>query len=273
MATERRRGSRALDTPARGKRASTPAPSSTPSPTTEKATLRDERDQLRAECEKLRGEHKKLREEHARQRDESTALHREVEALGAENSQLRGEREAARAEAATLQTRVTELEGLVADLRRREKEVEAGVVYASGVEQSAVTAQARSEDAMRRAARLVARVRGLEQQLEEERRRYTALEAAGRAREARLTVDSARTSAAHEERYTSQISTLEVQLREARAQLAATRAQLETSGNELAETQAELREAQSHAQTQRYLSLGMGGLTAALGIAMLIILL
>ncbi|MCW1073702.1 hypothetical protein OJ930_12070, partial [Streptococcus anginosus] len=84
------------------------------------------------------------------------ALHHEAELLRTENSQLRGEREGARAEVATFQTRVTELEGLVADLRRREKELEAGVVYASSVEQSAVTAQARSEDAMRRAARLVA---------------------------------------------------------------------------------------------------------------------
>lgn len=248
MATERRRGSRALDTPARGKRASAPEPS----PTTEKAALREERDRLHAECENLRTENTQL---------------------NAENSQLRREHEGARSEAATLQARITELEGLVADLRRREKELEAGVVYASGVEQSAVTAQARSEDAMRRAARLVARVRGLEQQVEEERRRYAALEAAGRAREARLTVDSARTSAAHEERYTSQISTLEVQLREARAQLAAIRTQLETSEDELAEAQAELSEAQSHAQTQRYLSLGMGGVAAALGIALLIILL
>ncbi|MDE1537211.1 MULTISPECIES: hypothetical protein [Actinotignum] len=248
MATERRRGSRALDTPARGKRASAPATSAT----TEKAALREDRDRLRAECENLRAENTQL---------------------NTDNFQLRREHEGARAEAATLQTRVAELEGLVVDLRRREKELEAGVVYASGVEQSAVTAQARSEDAMRRAARLVARVRGLEQQVEEERRRYAALEAAGRAREARLTVDSARTSAAHEERYTSQISTLEVQLREARAQLAATRTQLETSEDELAEAQVELSEAQTHAQTQRYLSLGMGGLAAALGIALLIILL
>ncbi|MDY5138976.1 hypothetical protein R6H00_07250 [Actinotignum timonense] len=62
-------------------------------------------------------------------------------------------------------------------------------------------------------------------------------------------------------------------MREARAQLAAIRTQLETSEDELAEAQAELSEAQSHAQTQRYLSLGMGGVAAALGIALLIILL
>ena len=62
-------------------------------------------------------------------------------------------------------------------------------------------------------------------------------------------------------------------LREAQAQLAAARVQLDTGEDELAEARTELGEARSQAQTQRYLSLGLGGLAAALGIALLIVLL